>query len=135
VPILSLEGMFRPADLHKSKNRDRFWITARRVRTLSSCKDRDHVVMRRVRTLSGHRGRVSTMAWSSHLLSTGSRDRSILHRDIRTGEDVASRQQAHRSEVCPAPQPYTTTRTLTLDIGSRPETNRSNPELKAKRCA
>ena len=55
---------------------------------------------RRVRTLSGHRGRVSTMAWSSHLLSTGSRDRSILHRDIRTGEDVASRQQAHRSEVC-----------------------------------
>ena len=39
------------------------------------------------------------MAWSSHLLSTGSRDRSILHRDIRTGEDVASRQQAHRSEV------------------------------------
>ena len=39
------------------------------------------------------------MAWSSHLLSTGSRDRAILHRDIRTGEDVASRQQAHRSEV------------------------------------
>ena len=47
----------------------------------------------------GHKGRVSTMAWSSHLLSTGSRDRTILHRDVRAPEDWAAKLLAHRSEV------------------------------------
>lgn len=53
----------------------------------------------RVRTMEGHRGRVGTMAWSSHLLSSGSRDRAILQRDIRVPEDYTSRLTGHRSEV------------------------------------
>lgn len=39
------------------------------------------------------------MAWSSQLLSTGSRDRSILHRDVRAPDDFTAKLQAHRSEV------------------------------------
>ena len=36
-----------------------------------------------VRTLSGHQGRVSAIAWNGSLVSTGSRDRQILCRDLR----------------------------------------------------
>ena len=43
--------------------------------------------------------RVGTMAWSSHLLSTGSRDRAILQRDIRAPEDFQHALRGHRSEV------------------------------------
>ena len=39
-----------------------------------------------VRTMDGHRARVGTMAWNSHLLSTGSRDRLVLQRDVRVPE-------------------------------------------------
>ena len=51
--------------------------------------------------MEGHRARVGTMAWSSHMLSSGSRDRAILQRDIRVPEDYTSRLTGHRSEVCP----------------------------------
>ena len=43
--------------------------------------------------------RVGTMAWSSHMLSTGSRDRAILQRDIRAPEDFQHALRGHRSEV------------------------------------
>ena len=49
--------------------------------------------------MEGHRGRVGTMAWSSHLLSSGSRDRTILQRDIRGPEPFTHKLSGHRSEV------------------------------------
>ena len=49
--------------------------------------------------MDGHRARVGCMAWSSHLLSTGSRDKTILQRDVRAPEHWTSRLAAHRSEV------------------------------------
>lgn len=52
-----------------------------------------------IRTLGGHRQRVGALAWGSHLLSTGSRDRHILHHDIRAPEDYVHRLSGHRSEV------------------------------------
>ncbi|KAE9459475.1 hypothetical protein C3L33_08599, partial [Rhododendron williamsianum] len=55
---------------------------------------------RRVRTMEGHRLRVGALAWSSSLLSSGSRDKSILQRDIRTQEDFVSKMTGHKSEVC-----------------------------------
>lgn len=51
--------------------------------------------------MNGHRGRVGTLAWSSHLLCSGSRDRSVLHRDIRVSQDFVSKLTGHRSEVLP----------------------------------
>ncbi|XP_024369884.1 protein FIZZY-RELATED 1 [Physcomitrium patens] len=55
---------------------------------------------RKVRTLGGHRTRVGALAWSSHMLSSGSRDRSIFQRDVRSPEDFVSKLVGHKSEVC-----------------------------------
>ncbi|KAF5833078.1 activator and specificity factor for anaphase promoting complex [Dunaliella salina] len=60
----------------------------------------DAARMRLVRTMEGHRARVGTMAWGSHVLSSGSRDRTILQRDVRAPEHFSSKLQGHRSEIC-----------------------------------
>lgn len=49
--------------------------------------------------MEGHRLRVGSLAWSSSLLSTGSRDKSILQRDIRVQDDFTSKLTGHKSEV------------------------------------
>ena len=53
-----------------------------------------------VRQLDGHKGRVGAMAWSESLLSTGSKDRMIYHRDVRAREDCIARLVGHKQEVC-----------------------------------
>jgi len=55
---------------------------------------------RKLRTMTGHRGRVGTMAWNGYVLSTGSRDHSILHRDVRQQAAFMAKLQGHRQEVC-----------------------------------
>lgn len=49
--------------------------------------------------MEGHRLRVGALAWSSSMLSSGSRDKSILQRDIRAQEDFVSKLSGHKSEV------------------------------------
>lgn len=49
--------------------------------------------------MDGHQLRVGALAWSSTLLSSGSRDKSILQRDIRTKEDYVSKLNGHKSVV------------------------------------
>lgn len=49
--------------------------------------------------MEGHRSRVGALAWSSSLLASGSRDKSILQRDIRAQEDSVSKLSGHKSEV------------------------------------
>lgn len=56
--------------------------------------------MKAVRVMEGHKSRVGAQSWSSHLLSSGSRDRTILNRDVRAREPFVSRLTGHRSEVC-----------------------------------
>ncbi len=53
-----------------------------------------------VKTLGGHLGRVSAISWNNSVLSTGSRDRSILQHDVRAPEDFATKLQGHKQEVC-----------------------------------
>ncbi|KAG5405077.1 hypothetical protein IGI04_011196 [Brassica rapa subsp. trilocularis] len=60
----------------------------------------DALRCRRIRTMGGHRLRVGALAWSSSVLSSGSRDKKILQRDIRSQEDHVSKLTGHRSEVC-----------------------------------
>ncbi|XP_059442450.1 B-type cell cycle switch protein ccs52A-like isoform X2 [Corylus avellana] len=55
---------------------------------------------KKVRTMKGHRLRVGALAWSSTLLSSGSRDKSIFQRDIRAQHDYVSELCGHNSEVC-----------------------------------
>ncbi|XP_073101752.1 B-type cell cycle switch protein ccs52A isoform X2 [Elaeis guineensis] len=54
----------------------------------------------RIRTTEGHRLRVGALAWSSSLLSSGSRDKMILQHDMRAQEDFVSKLTGHKSEVC-----------------------------------
>ncbi|CAH8350923.1 unnamed protein product [Eruca vesicaria subsp. sativa] len=60
----------------------------------------DALRCRRIRTMEGLRLRVGALAWSSSVLSSGSRDKSILQRDIRCQEDHVSKLTGHKSEVC-----------------------------------
>lgn len=60
----------------------------------------DAVKCRKVHTMPGHRTRVGTLAWSNQLLSSGSRDRTILQRDIRMQNTEVQKLVGHKSEVC-----------------------------------
>ena len=55
---------------------------------------------KKIRSFTGHRQRVGCMAWNHHILATGSRDRSILLRDLRAPSDWVAKLSNHRSEVC-----------------------------------
>jgi len=46
------------------------------------------------------RSSTGTLAWSSHSLATGSRDRTILLRDPRSQESFSSKLVGHKQEVC-----------------------------------
>lgn len=56
---------------------------------------------KRINTLEGHTARVGALAWNGDILSSGSRDRHIIQRDIRTPCIVPERRLVgHRQEVC-----------------------------------
>ena len=56
--------------------------------------------MKRVRIIQGHSNRVGAIAWNSTILSTGSRDKSILHRDLRSSSPFFSKSLGHKQEIC-----------------------------------
>ncbi len=48
-----------------------------------------------------HAQRIGALAWNAHVLSSGSRDRLVLHRDVRVASHKPFRKgQGHRQEVC-----------------------------------
>lgn len=53
-----------------------------------------------VRTIHGHAHRVGAMAWNDHVLTTGSRDRTIVHRDVRAPAPGFRTLTAHKQEIC-----------------------------------
>lgn len=53
-----------------------------------------------IRTLSGHTDRVACLSWNNHVLSSGSRDRKILHRDVRIPQPFFQTIESHQQEVC-----------------------------------
>lgn len=52
------------------------------------------------RTMTGHQSRVGSLAWSGHTLSSGSRDRQICMRDVRSPWPFTSQLVGHKQEVC-----------------------------------
>ncbi|OQR95729.1 WD repeat-containing protein srw1 [Achlya hypogyna] len=60
----------------------------------------DTVECKRVRTMQGHTERVGTLAWSSTLLASGSRDKAIFFRDARCATDFTSKLAGHKQEIC-----------------------------------
>ncbi|RYP20075.1 hypothetical protein DL765_003001 [Monosporascus sp. GIB2] len=55
---------------------------------------------RRLRTMTGHTARVGSLAWNTHILSSGSRDRLIYHRDVRAPDQWMRKLMGHKQEVC-----------------------------------
>ena len=55
---------------------------------------------RRLRTMTGHTARVGALAWNDHILTSGSRDRLIYHRDVRSPDQYLRRLAGHKQEVC-----------------------------------
>ncbi len=53
-----------------------------------------------LRVLKGHEGRVGSIAWCNSVLSSGSKDKTILQRDLREKADSFGCLQSHRQEVC-----------------------------------
>lgn len=55
---------------------------------------------RQVRSLRGHAARVGALAWNNHVLSSGSKDNTIMHHDVRIQNHVIGRMASHTQEVC-----------------------------------
>jgi WD40 repeat protein len=52
-----------------------------------------------IKTLQGHSSRIGAVAWNDSIVSTGSRDKSILHRDMRWDSDYEARLENHKQEI------------------------------------
>ncbi|KKY14281.1 putative cell cycle regulatory protein [Phaeomoniella chlamydospora] len=50
--------------------------------------------------MTGHTARVGALAWNDHILTSGSRDRLIYHRDVRSPNQYLRRLAGHKQEVC-----------------------------------
>lgn len=55
---------------------------------------------KKLRSMDGHSDRVSSMAWNRHLLTSGSRDTTIVNHDVRVSHHNISTLTAHNQEVC-----------------------------------
>eukprot|EP01017_Pseudomicrothorax_dubius_P026040 TRINITY_DN2875_c0_g1_i1.p1 TRINITY_DN2875_c0_g1~~TRINITY_DN2875_c0_g1_i1.p1 ORF type:complete len:549 (+),score=74.83 TRINITY_DN2875_c0_g1_i1:99-1745(+) len=61
----------------------------------------DIVKMKKATTFTGHSARVGSLAWNSSVIATGSRDKTIIFRDVRARDNsIISRGMGHRQEVC-----------------------------------
>ncbi|KAL3932968.1 MAG: hypothetical protein SGBAC_010598 [Bacillariaceae sp.] len=53
----------------------------------------------KLRNLRGHEGRVLSLSWNQHCLTTGGKDSKILHHDVRCANSLVARCVAHEEEV------------------------------------
>lgn len=61
----------------------------------------DVSAQKKVRDLQGHNSRIGCLAWNADTICSGSRDRTIMHRDIRCDDhDMGRKLTNHRQEVC-----------------------------------
>lgn len=55
---------------------------------------------KQLRSMDGHTDRVSSMAWNRHILTSGSRDTTIVNHDVRVARHNVSTMLSHTQEVC-----------------------------------
>lgn len=60
----------------------------------------DVAAQRQVRSMGGHSARVSALSWNRHILSSGSRDSTIVHHDVRVQQHHVATLVGHEQEVC-----------------------------------
>lgn len=60
----------------------------------------DVAAQKQVRAMRGHASRVGALAWNSYVLSSGSRDSTIIHHDVRARTHQLATLASHEQEVC-----------------------------------
>jgi len=60
----------------------------------------DATALKQVRSMNGHSERISSLSWNSHLLSSGSKDSTIVHHDVRVQQHHVGTLAGHTQEVC-----------------------------------
>ncbi|KAJ6648302.1 Cell division cycle protein 20 like [Pseudolycoriella hygida] len=55
---------------------------------------------KRLRVMNGHVSRVGALAWNSYIVTSGSRDSTIVHHDVRQRDHIVSTLSGHTEEVC-----------------------------------
>lgn len=60
----------------------------------------DTVKIARTRVMKGHMSRVGSLAWRGQILTSGSKDTSIINHDHRMNNHVVSTYNSHKQEVC-----------------------------------
>jgi len=60
----------------------------------------DITKMKKIRTMRGHSQRVSSLSWNKYIISSGSKDGTILNHDVRIKNDITHNWDNHRLEVC-----------------------------------
>ncbi|XP_031636529.1 cell division cycle protein 20 homolog isoform X3 [Contarinia nasturtii] len=60
----------------------------------------DAEAKKRLRVMDGHTARVGSLAWNSYIISSGSRDGSIIHHDVRQRDHKVTTLNGHTQEVC-----------------------------------
>ncbi|KAI8102924.1 hypothetical protein M9434_005716 [Picochlorum sp. BPE23] len=66
----------------------------------NNCQIWDAERLRPIRNLGGHSSRVSSLSWNNHTLSSGSRDSTIIHHDVRVRDHIVKTLRGHQQEVC-----------------------------------
>jgi cell division cycle protein 20 (cofactor of APC complex) len=56
--------------------------------------------LKQVRSMRGHTARVGALDWNAHVLTSGSRDTTIHHHDVRVREHHIATLASHEQEVC-----------------------------------
>ncbi|CAM9392149.1 unnamed protein product [Chrysoparadoxa australica] len=60
----------------------------------------DAQACKQVRSMDGHSARVGALAWNKHILSSGSRDTTVINHDVRVQEHKVALLRGHTQEVC-----------------------------------
>lgn len=60
----------------------------------------DVAAEKQVRSMNGHSARVSALAWNNHVLTSASRDTTIVNHDVRIQQHHIATLRHHQQEVC-----------------------------------
>lgn len=60
----------------------------------------DVEAMRQLRGMNGHTDRISCLSWNEHMLSSGSKDATIVNHDVRIRDHHVATLNGHEQEVC-----------------------------------
>lgn len=60
----------------------------------------DTTAVKQLRTMNGHSARVGALSWNEHVVTSGSRDTTAVHHDVRAQRHAVGTMRGHTQEVC-----------------------------------